>query len=80
MSHFKYFQFILLKFNNDNLNKFYLISRFYNGFKSLIKLQIKNGNQKLCNWKNLVQKAIKIKANASFTTFFMLKKRLIYYL
>lgn len=66
MAHFKYFQSILLKYDDSSLDKSYLIHFFYNGFRPLIKVQIQNGGQKLYNQKNLMQKAIKAKAKTSF--------------
>lgn len=54
MAHFKYPQFVLLKFDDSSLDKSYLIYFFHNSSKSLIKVMIENGGQELCNWENLI--------------------------
>lgn len=53
---------------------FYLICFFHKSFKPLIKSQIKQCDQKLNNWEELVQKIINTKAKASFLPPFILQK------
>lgn len=66
VTHLEYLQFVLLKFNDDSLDKSYLIWFFRNGLRPLIKVQIKNSNKKLHDWEDLMQKTIKTKSKTSF--------------
>lgn len=73
-SYLKYLQSVLLEFDNGNLDESYLVRFFRNGLRPLIKVQMKNGNKKLHNWEDLIQKAIKAKGKTSFLPLSMLRE------
>lgn len=64
----------MLELNNSSLNKSYLIRFFCNRFRLLIKIQIENYGKKLWNWKDLVQKAIKVQFKAGLHSPSMIRK------
>lgn len=66
MAYLEYLQSILIEFDDSSPDESYLIRFFCDGLRPSIKVQIEKKGQKLCNWEDFVQKAIKTKAKASF--------------
>lgn len=74
MAYLKYFQSVLLEFDDNSPDKFYLICFFCDILRPLIKVQIENDSQKSYNWEHLIQKVIKVEVKTSLWSFSILWK------